>query len=205
MTSAAVTAITDVLLALEAMLLSYVLTRIPCIRSSALWHWRIALGAMGLGVLIGAVHHGWFPPPSAPGYWIERVDWAVLAAMTYFFLMAAAAQFFPASVWRTVQAMGVAQFVGNTLLVLFVDNFLVVTLNYGPVMVLLFAANFRGLGTGTGSWPMLYGLSLLLVGAAIQASGVDALTPLDHNGLYHLVSMLGVWFLFLAGRQLNRA
>ena len=91
MSSAAVTAITDVVLALEAMLLGLVLMRLACAHFSALWHWRFALAAMGLGALIGAIHHGWFPPPSVLGYWMERVDWIVLGAMTYFFLLAAAA------------------------------------------------------------------------------------------------------------------
>ena len=205
MSSAALTAITDVVLALEAMLLGLMLMRLACARFSALWHWRFALAAMGLGALIGAIHHGWFPAPSVSGYWMERVDWIVLGAMTYFFLLAAAAQFFPASLLGWVQLLGVLQFLGNTLLVLFIDDFLVVTLNYAPVMLLLLAANTRGLRTGTGSWPMVFGLLLLLVAAGVQASGFDALVPLDHNGLYHLVSMAGVWCLFLAGRQLKRA
>ena len=128
-----------------------------------------------------------------------------VGTVLFLVLLAAAAQFFPASLLGWVQLLGALQFLGNTLLVLFIDDLLVLTLNYAPVMLLLLAANTRGLRTGTGSWPMVFGLLLLLVAAGVQASGFDALVPLDHNGLYHLVSMAGVWCLFLAGKQLKRA
>jgi hypothetical protein len=36
----------------------------------------------------------------------------------------------------------------------------------------------------------------LFAASAIQAAGLDVFSPLNHNGLYHLVSMLGVGFLY---------
>lgn len=204
MTSNGVTALTDLLLSLEALVLAAALWRLASARQSAAWYWRLALGAMGLGALLGALHHGLFPPPSVTGYWLERVDWIVLAVMTYFFLMATAAQFFPASKYLRIHDLGVFQLTLNIGLIQAFDNFLLVTLNYAPVMLLLLAVNVRGLRNGTGSWPMLAGLLFLLAAVAIQASGIDTLAPLDHNGLYHVVSMIGVWFLYLAGKQLKR-
>jgi len=50
---------------------------------------------------------------------------------------------------------------------------------------------------------MIAGIIILFVAAAIQASGFDQFTPLDHNGVYHIVSMVGVFFLYLGGRSLK--
>src|ERR1035437_3972672 len=39
------------------------------------------------------------------------------------------------------------------------------------------------------------------VASGIQAASVDVFSPLDRNGLYHLLSMVGVAFLYLGGMQ----
>jgi len=69
-------------------------------------------------------------------------------------------------------------------------------------MLLLLAMNIAGLRNGTGSIHMIAGLLILSAASAIQAVGWDALSPLDHNGVYHVVSMLGVVFLYLGGLRL---
>ena len=88
-----------------------------------------------------------------------------------------------------------------TLLVLRIDDFLVVILNYVPVMVLLLVMNLIGLKNGTGSWVMIAGILILFAASAIQELGVDVFSPLDRNGLYHLISMAGVLLVFLGGKH----
>jgi hypothetical protein len=68
---------------------------------------------------------------------------------------------------------------------------------------LLLVMSFIGLRSGRGSRQMVAGILILFAASGIQASGVDVFTPLDRNGLYHLVSMIGVAFLYLGGVQLR--
>jgi hypothetical protein len=70
-------------------------------------------------------------------------------------------------------------------------------------MLLLLVMNFAGLRSGTGSRPMIAGILILFAASAIQAARVDVFSPLDHNGLYHLLSMIGVAFLYAGGVQLK--
>jgi Na+/serine symporter len=102
-----------------------------------------------------------------------------------------------------VLAAGIVQFAIDTAAVLLVDSFLDVILNYAPVIVLLLAMSAIGLKKGTGSWAMIAGILVLFLASGIQAMGVDTLTPLDHNGLYHVVSMAGVAFLYVGGKRLK--
>jgi hypothetical protein len=121
--------------------------------------------------------------------------------MTFFILMTTAAQFFPRKVFRVILMVGLLQFAVYTLLVLLIDDFLVVIVNYVPVMVLLLVMNFTGLKNGTGSWVMIAGILILFAASAIQELGVDVFSPLDRNGLYHVVSMLGVVLVFQGGKH----
>ena len=50
---------------------------------------------------------------------------------------------------------------------------------------------------------MIAGILILFLAAAIQAAGINTFTPLDRNGLYHVVSMIGVVFLHRGGMRLS--
>jgi hypothetical protein len=95
------------------------------------------------------------------------------------------------------------EFVAETAAALLVDSFLDVILNYAPVMLLFLAMNILGLRQGTGSMQMIIGILILSAASAIQAVGWDRLSPLDHNGVYHVVSILGVVFLYLGSASLK--
>ena len=203
LTAASVTAITDFMLASEAFFLAGLTAGRPKARFSAAWFWAGMLVLLGLGALLGGIDHGFFEPAGLPRYGIERANWIVLGAMTFCLLMATAKQFFPPAVERVVLAVGVVQFAIDTAAVLLVDSFLDVILNYAPVIVLLLAMSAIGLKKGTGSWAMIAGILVLFLASGIQAMGVDTLSPLDHNGLYHVVTMAGVAFLYLGGKRLK--
>ena len=203
MSPLAVTSVTNLLLAGLVFALAVRVRRIPMDRFSAAWYFRGVLWLLGVAAVIGAADHGYFEPLQRPRYWIQRADWIVLAGVTFCLLMSAAKQFFPPRWQRVLLAAGVVQFTADCMIVLFVDSFLDVVLNYAPVVLLLLVVNLRGLKDGTGSRAMIGGLLVLTGASAIQAAGWDALSPLDHNGVYHVLSMPGAFFLYLGGNRLN--
>jgi hypothetical protein len=203
MNALAITSITNFIFASEVLLLAGMLVNMPKARFSAAWFWSGAMVLLGVAALIGGIDHGFFEVAGLPRYFIQRANWIVLGATTFFLLMATAMQFFSTRAQRLFMMFGLVQFVANTIVVLLIDSFLDVVLNYAPVMVLLLAMNFIGLKSGAGSWSMIVGIVILFAASAIQALGMDAYSPLDHNGLYHLVSMLGVLFLYFGGLRLR--
>ncbi len=202
MTSLAITSITNFVLAGEVLFLGGRMTGTKKVRFSAAWYWSGMLLLLGLGALIGGIDHGFFEA-SGQRYFVERGNWIVLGAMTFFVLMTMAKQFWPPRLQRVALLAGVVQFAANTIVVLLIDSFLDVVLNYAPVILLLLIMNFVGLRNGTGSWMTIGGILVLLGASAIQAMGVDVFMPLDHNGLYHVISMIGALLLYLGGRQLR--
>jgi hypothetical protein len=203
--AARLTAITDLLLAAEVLFLAGRMSAMPKARLSAAWFWNGVMLLMGIAALGGAINHGFFELSGLPRYWIERPDWIVLAAMTFCLLMTIAAQFFTARARRAILVIGLMQFAADSVLALRTDSFLVVVLNYAPVMILMLVMNIIGLPKRTGSWQMIAGILVMFAASAVQAAGVDTFSPLDHNGIYHLVSMAGVALLYLGGLRLKTA
>ncbi len=72
-------------------------------------------------------------------------------------------------------------------------------LNYAPILLILLALNIVGLPSGSGSWFFIIGILISIFASVIQALGVDRFSPLDHDGLYHVVVMAAVAFLFAGG------
>jgi hypothetical protein len=198
LTALAVTAITDFVLAGEVLFLAGLMAGIRKARFSAAWYWAGTMLLLGLGALLGGIDHGFFGPAGLPRYFIQRANWIVLGGMTFCLLMATAKQFFSPAIERVFLIAGIIQFTADTMAVLTIDSFLDVILNYLPVIVLLLVMSCIG-----GSWHMIAGIVIQFAASAIQAIGVDALSPLDHNGLYHVVSMVSVVFLYLGGKRLK--
>ena len=203
MTAQAITSITDLLLAAEVFFLAGRMTRKPKDRLSAAWYFSGVLLLLGVAALLGGIDHGFFEQTNMPRYLIQRSDWIVLGGVTFCLLMTTAKQFFSPRVQRVVFIAAVVQFAADTAAVLLVDSFLDVILNYVPVMLLLLVMSFIGLRSGIGSAQMVAGILILFAASGIQAAGLDVFRPLDRNGLYHLVSMIGVAFLYLGGVQLR--
>jgi hypothetical protein len=199
-----VTAITNFLWAGEALALGGFLLARAGSAASARGFWAMALLAMGASALVGGIDHGFFEPEGSTP-WRRVLDKAknILAGVLAFFaLLTAGRQFFGAPAQPLFLAIGLVQFALFAALTMFLDSFLVVILGYAPAMVLLLVMSAIGLPAGSGSWQMIAGLALSFAASLVQALGVDRFSPLDRNGLYHLVLMAATVFLFLGGQRL---
>jgi hypothetical protein len=203
MNAIAITSITNFMLAAEVLFLAGMLVQKPKSRFSASWFFSGMMILLGLSALLGGIDHGFFESAGLSRYPIERFNWLVLGAMTFFLLMTASTQFFSRKVQRFFLIFGIIQFTANAIIVLQIDSFLDVILNYAPVILFLLVMSCLNLRKGPGSWAMIIGILILVAASAIQAMGIDTFSPLNRNGLYHLVTMAGVVFLYKAGQQLR--
>ena len=203
MGSLAITSITNFILASELFFLAGLMVKTPKARFSAAWFWGGAMFALASSALIGGIDHGFVEPVGLSRYLIQRPNWIVVGAATFCMLLATARQFFPPRWQRPALVLATAQFAVYAIAVLLVGDFRIVIVNYVPVMLLLLLLSVRGLKHGTGSWQMVVGILVLLAASAVQALDVNLFTPLDQNGLYHAISIVGVVFMYWGGQRLK--
>lgn len=201
MTALAVTAITNFILACEVFFLGGLLAGRPMARGSAAWLWTAALLALGTSALLGGIDHGFVEPAGlqdqVPLY---RVTWLVMGGMILAVWLTTARQFFAPRWFVPCLLIGVIQFAVLIVLIFVVGKFWVVIVSYLPVILLFLLMNILGLRRGRGSWALIAGILIMLLASLVQYSGFDAFSPLDHNGLYHVMAMVGVVFLYWGGR-----
>lgn len=205
MDTLAITSVTNFVLAAELFLLAGMMVRTPKARFSAAWFWAGAMLALATSALLGGIDHGFIEPAGLNRYLIQRPNWIVAGVATACMLLATSRQFLAPRWQGPMLALAVTQLVVYAILVLRMDDFRVVIVNYLPVLLLLLVLSIRSTRHGPGSWPMVAGIILLLAASIVQASHVAAFNPLSADGLYHLVSMVGVVFMYLGGQRLKVA
>ncbi|MCJ7709523.1 MAG: hypothetical protein MUQ32_01705 [Chloroflexi bacterium] len=190
-------------MASEIFFLAGLMVKTPKARFSAAWFWGGAMFALASSALIGGIDHGFVEPAGLSRYFIQRPNWIVAGVATFCMLLATARQFFPPRWQRTALILGAIQLIVYVIAVLLIGDFRLVILNYAPVLLLLLLMSVLGLKHGAGSWQMVVGILVLLAASAVQVLGVDMFNPLDRNGLYHAISMVGVLFMYWGGQRLK--
>jgi hypothetical protein len=207
MTALQVSALTDFLLACLAFFCAGALAGRHAQPRSAAWYWRGAMFFLALAALLGGTDHGFVEPAGLARAPIQRTTWVVLGLMTASVLLTLGAQFLGPTRQRLLGGLAAAQLLAYLVAVVVVDSFLVVVVNYLPVILAMLAFNvhglWRGRGEGPGHWTIVFGLLVLLLASTVQALRIDTFSPLDHDALYHLISMPGVVLLYFGGRRLK--
>jgi len=205
MTALAVTSITNFILAAEVFFLAGLLFgRRPAPRSAA-WFWALAMLFLGLSALLGGIDHGFFEidGDTPVRNLIEHTNWTLLGILTFLAFATTLRQFFADAIRRTLFIVAGAQLAVYTVLSWLIDDFLVVMLNYAPVMLFLLVMSARGLKDGSGTLAFVIGIILLFAASGVQAAGIDVFTPFDRNSLYHFGAMAAVLFLYAGGVKLK--
>jgi hypothetical protein len=200
-----VTAITNFVCAGEALAAGgFLLARAGRVSSAAGW-WALALLSMGISALLGGIGHGFFEPEGKTPAWraVDKAKDLAAGVIACFVLLTAGRQFFGAGAQLPVLLVALVQFVAFAAAVILLDSFLVVIIDYAPAVLLLLVLSVIGLPAGTGSWQMIVGLAISIAASLCQALGIDTFSPLDRNGLYHVVLMAATVFLFLGGLRLS--
>jgi len=209
MTALQVSALTDFLLASVAFFCAGVLVARPAQPGSAAWSWRGAMFCLALAALLGGTDHGFVEPAGLDRALIRRASWVVLGVMTSAVLLTLGAQFLGPRLQRPLAVLAGAQLLVYLVAVAVADSYLVVIVNYLPVILAMLAFNVHGLrrapdgSAGPGHWTIVLGIGVLLLASTVQALRIDLFSPLDHNGLYHLISMPGVVLLCAGGLRLK--
>ncbi len=193
------TAVTDLMIAAFAIYIARELHAWHGIRFMNIhWHWGWAFYMMGIGAFMGAVSHGIGPHFSdASRQLIWKAAIIPVGFTSVFFLMGAFHHSFSFDavrwlIWIPIAFLGAYLFV-----ILKEDSFLNVVKFFAPAMGFVFAVmlySHFGIGSpGTGHVAM--GIFIMFLGAGVQVSGFSLHQHFNHNDIFHIIQMVGMFYM----------
>jgi hypothetical protein len=200
-----ISAVTNFALASETFLVAGILIGRAPLTASAAGFWAIALVFFAAGFYAGGVDHGFFEPKGdTRGRMVmQKITWICAGIATFFMLLTLLHQFASGSLRLAFMVVGLVQLAVFSFLSIRIHNFLIVIINYTPVLIGLLVLNVLGICTGSGSWYMIVGILVSIAASALEALSVNPFAPADRDGFFHVLLMVAVAFLFVAGFSLK--
>lgn len=195
-----VTMLTDYMIFGQSVLLAWLLQRsrgdTPNI-SRALWTWSLV--AIGLAALFGGTHHGFslIIPEELNNYlWKTAI---ITVGFVSCLVVVGTAYASISKPWRNILvSISLAQLLIYVVWISSHDEFIYVILNYVPSMILVFilqAISFRQRRTGSELF-IMSGIVVSFIGAGVQQSGFALHQHFNHNDIYHLIQMVGIYLFY---------
>ena len=205
LTTLGASALTDFALAAETCFLAGLLFARPKTRYSAAWFWQWSMLLLAVSAFIGGLDHGFIQAAgdTPTRKVVQHSTWTVIGLSTCATFLTIVRQFVIDRRHRVLTAVAMAQFVVYVVLFLRFDTYAVVVANYAPVMIWALVANLRGLGDGTGHWPIIASIGAGVTASVAQAAGWRLSATFDHQSVYHLGMMVAVVFSYIGGLRLK--
>ena len=161
--------------------------------------WAAAFAACAGAALLGGTYHGFLP-------WLDEraANWLWKATLLSIGLGAFSATCATARAHLAGRVRTVVQAAAGLKLALFAagalstDAFLIAIIDYSLALCFVLAVHCRAWLRGqdaTARWVVL-GVLVSFLAAGIQAAGIAPHPHFNHNDLYHVVQMAGMWLLF---------
>ena len=200
------TAVTDILLALVAIV---AICYLQWLKAHGIWRiniWSWAFGFIAFSSFLGAIAHGLEMTESAH-QWIWNFLNLGLGLAVSMFVIGVAYDVWGPTVARKILPWMVGIALGFYIITRFFQGIFFVFIVF-EAFALMFAGCAYGWlefkGQLSGAWIMAVGILVSIVAAVIQAtkiSPIKVIFEFDHNGIFHMVQILGILCLVLGLRS----
>lgn len=166
--------------------------------------WAYAFFAMAAGAFFGGTAHGfveWFDASQHAVIW--KATTYSIGLASFFLLTATGAGVLPCKVSRVVMVVAALKLAVYLWWMSTHDEFVYVISDYGPSMLAVLACHlwaWRRRGVEWAKWIVL-GVLVSFAGAGVQMSGFALHHHFNHNDLYHVIQMVGLWLFWRGARE----
>ncbi|MGM0594497.1 MAG: DUF6962 family protein [Pseudomonadota bacterium] len=200
------TVFTDYLIVAECLWLSIALWRSNRERhtSRRLWAWALLLSA--LAAFTGGTMHGFrgvLPDELTKALWMATLFTSGLVA--FCFAQGTAKAVLPAQWHRAAAVLFGLKLALYSAWIAVHDAFIFVIADYGSAMlVVLLLQGYAWWRRPSGNEKFfVIGIAVSVLAAAVQASGFSLHEHFNYNDLYHVIQMVGLYFLYRGARELT--
>ena len=187
------TAATDVVVAAAAATFAVRIFRVTADRAARLLAGSLA--AAGFGALAGAAFH----MARSSAMW--KVSAIPIGVASYLFGMAIARAYFSTRGRRVAEIVLLIQLVAYAICVAFSDDFGIVIADYATVMVAILVVCLVHWSDAAARW-IAAGVAISFLAAGAQISSMR-IGPLNHNDIYHVIELGGIYCWYRGGRKLT--
>ncbi len=167
--------------------------------------WALAFWAMAVGAGLGGTSHGFGPLLSEgarAALWKATVF--SIGLVSYFVISGTARAVWTGGALRAVRATALVKLGVYWWWMASHDEFRYVIYDYGPSLLLALLLGlwlWKTRGDNGGVW-IAAGVAVSFAGASVQLSGFALHCHFNHNDLYHVIQMAGLWLLYRGAREL---
>ena len=172
-------------------------------RRAAVGWWGVGFFAIAAAAAAGGAWHGWSPVLAERAAWALWKVTLLAAGLVGFAVLAATIASFAPRPWRRpLIALAAAKLAAYAGWMLGHDDFVWVIADYGSSLLVALVANaaawWRRRAAGA-AW-IVGGILVSFLGAGVQASGFALHRHFNHNDLYHVIQIAGLWLLYRGAR-----
>lgn len=169
-------------------------------------YWALAFWATAAAAFAGGIAHGFADRLSeeALGGFVWKVVVLSIGGASFFFLSGTSQSLCSRRWAKAVHAVALAKFGIYSLWMLSHDDFVYVIYDYLPSLLAVAAIGvwaYRTAGLRAGL-RIAQGVAVSLAGALVQMSGFALHRHFNHNDLYHVIQMVGLWLLYIGAKDL---
>ena len=189
-----VTALTDFALAAITAFWAIRVFRSSDQRASRLFAWALAATAASTG--IGGVYHLF------PGQAIWKATALSVGLVSFLLGLSVAIAFLSSAMTRLIARILLVQLCLYAIAVLLTDDFWLVIVDYGSVMIAILIVCFTRWSNRAARW-ITAAILVSFAASALQLTSIR-LGPLNHNDIYHVVEVVGLYCFYRGGMLLSR-
>lgn len=198
------TVVTDGLLSALALVLALRLARSALPLPRARWWWAASFIAVSVAALTGGTWHG-IPPETLPGlrHHLWSITYVTIVLADFLILAGAARAVLPRGPRGIALGLLTGRFLAGAALILMQRDFRYVGYDYLGTLLLLLAFGLAlGRRDARTAGLVLGGVFVSLGGALVQARHLGLHAHFNHNDLFHLIQMAGLWLFYRGGLRL---
>ena len=197
-----VTLLTDYLLAIECLVFAVLLYRYAQNETSILL-WAISFFVIALAAITGGTYHGFIQSLSvsmSSNLW--KITLYCIGVSTLCLLSGMILVALKGKVRTLFLILAVVQFLGFVILIRRNYEYKYVIHDYVPAMAVILALCILRLNKPYAIW-IIAGILISFAAAGVQLSGFTLHRNFNHNDLYHVIQMIGMYLLYRGGKLLK--
>lgn len=170
--------------------------------------WGCGFLAMAAGAFFGGTAHGfaaWLSPAQQTLVW--KATTYSIGFASFFLLAATGAGALACNASRVLVAIAAVKLAVYLWWMASHDEFRYVIYDYGPSMLIVLGVHLWAWRARAAEWAkwIAAGVVVSFAGAGVQMSGFALHEHFNHNDLYHVIQMAGLWLFWRGARAPNRA